>query len=123
MSKMSANKKPAIVAAAQVASVPATTSPVQASPATPKVTKAKSQRHLDYKAYCKATTLDPKATITMGPSAPKFNKDTRKRLFALHAEGQTIGQYLEALEKAGQTKANAELHLKWDAHKGFVTIA
>jgi hypothetical protein len=118
MSKLSGNKKPQFVGPTQVVPAPSATP----AASQPKVAKAKSNAHTSWLMQCK-TTLDNNAAITVGPATAKFNKPTRKALFDLHRNGQTVGQYLEALVKAGQTKANATKHLQWDISKGFVTIA
>ena len=112
------------VAATKVVPAPATPAPA-ASPATPKVAKAKGKVHVAYIAHMASNkVLDPNAKITVLVEKPKFVKPTRFERFALHRNGQTVAQYIDRVVAMGKgyTKANIEKDIQWDVFKGFVRL-
>lgn len=45
-----------------------------------------------------------------------------KDRFALYKDGMTVGQYIEASHKAGNSKALATADVRWDVAAGFISV-
>lgn len=54
---------------------------------------------------------------------PKRSGTKAHAIFACYKNGQTVAQFIKAVEKAGYTEAQARADLSWDRRKGFIRIS
>jgi hypothetical protein len=74
----------------------------------------------------KATKNFPlEAKITLNPELKEANPKRRKAAdrFALYRNGMTVGEYIEASHKAGNSKALAMADIRWDQAAKFLTVS
>lgn len=87
-------------------------------PATPKAKKKASDTVVKWRA---TKAFPHEGVITLIATNNPKSRGAAAR-FAIYKNGQTVGQYIEASHKAGNSKALAAADVRWDVAAGFIKV-
>lgn len=67
--------------------------------------------------------IQPDHMIDSVTDNPKRSGTKAHAIFACYKNGQTVAQFIKAVEKAGYTEADARSNLTWDRNKSFIRVS
>lgn len=96
---------------------PATKTPVEG---TEKKARKLSGTYLKYR---EVEAFKPEQVITVVvPASDGPKRKAAQTRYELYKSGMTVGQYIEASKKAGNSASLASNDIRWDMVKGFISV-